>query len=1039
MARLTTLSALTKRVLRKSDETKMECRDASSSPPHFRRPRSFSSLAKDAVANTSERASVLQEAKQSSPPPIYARQMAQRVNPTSSLPSHVDIGKSQMAASHSTGLPSPPLSPLLSQIKSDYEQIALRFLSAHDDSATSNPGQPAPVRTSAAAAAEETNDDVLLLPQPAFLGGRSNSAPDMPSVSDASRDTSFSATIPTNSRSPVLDYKGPKELPRASSPRHTQPMEAVTTPSWPAVKGRTRLPSFKRRFLSRTSTAPPTTVHISPSEDQRPTMKAIHSTSKTTGSFFRGARKSFSQADCPPTPPKSSASTSLPPSTRTSTSNNSPEMLPHQLPSQPPTVALRRSSQATTSTLRRCDIPRLPASSSPSLDVLSTIITPETEEHSDFLMAVLSLAGSHESAPSGQPTSPKITTQQDANRLQSEMIKKNKTQTQMTTLKALRTIWTRDDSDDSEDEYGDEEEAKDASHSLQRQQAARGSDQSGSDQRWAGLNTPAKKAVYACTVMKFHPRLAASGLHESKALTDISIPRSVNSVKSLQGHFSSYSAQRCLQVGLARGRIVRRLRTERLTLCMEQELEWFIKKYLPHFIAPDQLVGQLSKGVAQSKLEALIRSPIIQGANNGMTRWATRPPFQQRCRVIEDASVVLPLERLSLHVGQVINKVKKQPRPMSLQLSIRCKALAGMPSRGPSLSSPALSAEDTSEGKEKRTSATTLKRSARLAPPWARVPKRSTTDTDFCLTTSTPRMGTTPQSAAAAECSAVSAGRNSSLEEIKKKESEGEEDEEEDVPLALLVNRTRRAVPDHSSKKATVSMDEAFTARLSLGREREIANRINREVKLKEDQRRSIRQARERREKTPHTNALSSPTYGAGDSSMVPRERSRSSADVGGLACGKDSTSARASPASSPTRRRQHICGSNPSLSPTRLMHDAAPGPSLPSKRLSSAARPAPTSWKTSGDMVLQPSPATRLHRSSNVPVVAPHAMMPYYYVPLMPPAAVQSQQGMVMSSTFHLPSTYLPFPTSPLVYLSPEQLPTSARRSSLVVEPRSL
>lgn len=210
-----------------------------------------------------------------------------------------------------------------------------------------------------------------------------------------------------------------------------------------------------------------------------------------------------------------------------------------------------------------------------------------------------------------------------------------------------------------------------------------------------GLNSPAKRALYACTLLKVHPQLDsilkvgvsnAVEAGEVPGSVEIRFPRSINTSKKLTAASKFGGSQigvagapitlgsRRLDVALAQTKVMRKLR-RRLTREDEVEIGWFLKSYMSETISPDTIAKSLA-AKPQVSPEALAQplvssqegektplreattdgrsspdsmSPTAPGAAkdaarktapaasnepNGLVRWVMRKPFLERCAVI---------------------------------------------------------------------------------------------------------------------------------------------------------------------------------------------------------------------------------------------------------------------------------------------------------------------------------------------------------------------------------------------------------------------
>ncbi|EPQ26156.1 uncharacterized protein PFL1_06364 [Pseudozyma flocculosa PF-1] len=252
-----------------------------------------------------------------------------------------------------------------------------------------------------------------------------------------------------------------------------------------------------------------------------------------------------------------------------------------------------------------------------------------------------------------------------------------------------------------------------------------------------GLDTPSKRSLYTCTLLKVHPYLAptlvpslaetAGGL--TKATAELRFPRSINREDALRNHTSTLGVSRSLHAAVGRTIVMRKLKKLSLPIEQEVEISWFQRKYSTESVSPETIRTALAKRQMVNP-EALARPPIMtpnlsadqQGAggvgdgdlassrrlsgivnltpgqklaaapsdpdHNGMIVWARRPGFLQRCSVTfaEDAchpgDVVLPAAmNFAIGVGTVLPVVKgSKAKPQPISFSPRVRLLAGLPS-----------------------------------------------------------------------------------------------------------------------------------------------------------------------------------------------------------------------------------------------------------------------------------------------------------------------------------------------------------------------
>ncbi|KAK0568637.1 hypothetical protein OC861_001714 [Tilletia horrida] len=227
-----------------------------------------------------------------------------------------------------------------------------------------------------------------------------------------------------------------------------------------------------------------------------------------------------------------------------------------------------------------------------------------------------------------------------------------------------------------------------------------------------GLDVPAKRALYTCTLLKIHPHLAPHFLvagstaaqplaavalaankegsdNEALSATEVRFPRSTNPATLLAGHASTTSLARGgLRIALARAQVMRSLKRRRLPITEEVEISWFQRKYGSELVAPDKIMAEMGRRLPV-KPEALVKPPTAGDAvssdggaavatpENPVKLWATRPRFAERMTnwvTIDDRNVDVVPERVV--DGFVPKGVAKAP---VLLLSDRICALAGVP------------------------------------------------------------------------------------------------------------------------------------------------------------------------------------------------------------------------------------------------------------------------------------------------------------------------------------------------------------------------
>ncbi|PWZ02611.1 hypothetical protein BCV70DRAFT_3267 [Testicularia cyperi] len=246
-----------------------------------------------------------------------------------------------------------------------------------------------------------------------------------------------------------------------------------------------------------------------------------------------------------------------------------------------------------------------------------------------------------------------------------------------------------------------------------------------------GLNTPSKKALYACTLLKVHMHLAQTLADDPGARTQIPIiagggslysneelrfPRSINPQSRLRAHSTTYSFIRDLRVALGRTEVMRKLRRDRLRIDEEVEISWFQRSYGTGAIAPEHIAKALRQRQNISP-EALAKPPIAapedsamasrinldssrrlsgisnlepgqrihsDAERNGIVAWAQRPSFQLRMSVILPVDEFMPGEILHSHATKLAEdfdlRRELQGRPQNVSYSPRIRVLAGLPS-----------------------------------------------------------------------------------------------------------------------------------------------------------------------------------------------------------------------------------------------------------------------------------------------------------------------------------------------------------------------
>ncbi|KDN47344.1 hypothetical protein K437DRAFT_267885 [Tilletiaria anomala UBC 951] len=293
--------------------------------------------------------------------------------------------------------------------------------------------------------------------------------------------------------------------------------------------------------------------------------------------------------------------------------------------------------------------------------------------------------------PSSFPSRPKRLTE-----AQAKEIEERETQDKLAGRKVYRHMRPglfRDDDEDSEDDYGDED-ADERSHpfntaAMRSADGPQASSQhaknpfpstfkkakaptSGSrgqsltrPEDWPGLDTPVKRALYNCTLLKVHPQLAsivketnpqsavAIVEQKGKAADELCFPRSMNASLRLQEHESTYSVQRNLQVALGRSLVMRKLKRENLTIPEEVEIGWFQRRYGSVSIPASAITAAFMAKVS-TKPEALARPNFVAATapdgviddSSGLAAWARRPSFAKRSAIwTSDSTEVGAIDR----------------------------------------------------------------------------------------------------------------------------------------------------------------------------------------------------------------------------------------------------------------------------------------------------------------------------------------------------------------------------------------------------------
>ncbi|PWN54075.1 hypothetical protein IE53DRAFT_44312 [Violaceomyces palustris] len=250
-----------------------------------------------------------------------------------------------------------------------------------------------------------------------------------------------------------------------------------------------------------------------------------------------------------------------------------------------------------------------------------------------------------------------------------------------------------------------------------------------------GLDTPSKRALYTCTLLKVHPHLASKftaspdgklipAARESstrEALAEIRYPRSINLESRLRQHHSTHAFTRDLGVAVARTLVMKKLRRVQLPIEQEVEVSWFQRKYGTEIISPDEIMASLASRAMVSP-EALARPPVMtpnyaiaaaseksseksfissestspdslgdqvkasfDPDHNGLALWTSRPGFSQRCVMIRSEDTFTPGDVLSGGVSLVAKRsslisAQVSIKPQPINFSPRVRLLAGLPS-----------------------------------------------------------------------------------------------------------------------------------------------------------------------------------------------------------------------------------------------------------------------------------------------------------------------------------------------------------------------
>ncbi|PWN24827.1 hypothetical protein BDZ90DRAFT_263040 [Jaminaea rosea] len=224
-----------------------------------------------------------------------------------------------------------------------------------------------------------------------------------------------------------------------------------------------------------------------------------------------------------------------------------------------------------------------------------------------------------------------------------------------------------------------------------------------------GLSTPAKRALYACTLLKVHPQLDTLLRPASSTPTvpvEICYPRSINSSAKLAAAAKNGGSQtgvagapltmcaRNLGIALAQTQVMRKLRG-RLTRNDEVEIGWFLRAYASELVSPEAIAKSLAsrpqvspeaQGLASASSDpprpgtpdsTQLPSNRATSAMDGMATWASRGTFLERCVVHKGG------EDNAFEIGDVVvgggvrAKGKPATRAGDLVFSPRVRILAG--------------------------------------------------------------------------------------------------------------------------------------------------------------------------------------------------------------------------------------------------------------------------------------------------------------------------------------------------------------------------
>lgn len=488
-----------------------------------------------------------------------------------------------------------------------------------------------------------------------------------------------------------------------------------------------------------------------------------------------------------------------------------------------------------------------------------------------------------------------------------------------------------------------------------------------------GLETPGKRSLYTATLLKVHPHLSSclkvsSGGQEPINVksndTEIRFPRSINQAKSLQSHNSNFSFSRSLSVAVARTLLMKRLKRDRLPLAQEVEISWFQTKYGSELISPEEIAAGLASRPIVSP-EALAVSPVmgsntsssnsslsrsssadtlslatdseaLKKDNNGLTLWAQRPSFMDRCSEFRPDDDFNPgdvvISQLSSNFSKRLSQQGQgrasfvKPAPLSFSARICTLAEIAPPTKPGSDAPPPTKFRKRDAERPAREE---VRRVAKAPPPWIAsrtgpspgvkqamdrsaalaaltgdngaqqnvslpsspslqqggLSRSSSMISSVGPTSSTPKRASTRSNALQNRTAASGRDHGTVREEDEDNASaimagdgsDGESsEEEEEVPLALL-HAHRKERERIAILEAEVQALRAAQQHSQLEKERyEFAERKKREEeRLVEYNKKVLAEARARRGKTEHSAILTSNNYGAGDATALSPSASR--------------------------------------------------------------------------------------------------------------------------------------------------------------------